>query len=98
MTPRRQLIAAAALIAAAVPLASLTAPAPAEEHKGQEEHQGASPEFMFVQTADDLKADAKTLRLVNVGRQTLYFADRPVRLAGHVPMSDYLNPSLTVAP
>jgi hypothetical protein len=37
------------------------------------------PQFMFVQTADDLKADGKTLRLVNVGKQTLYFADRPDR-------------------
>ena len=32
---------------------------------------------MFVQTADDLKADDKTLRLTNVGKQTLYFSDRP---------------------
>ncbi len=85
MTTRRQLIAAASLIAVAVPLAFLTASARAEEQKG------AKPEFMFVQTADDLKADDKTLRLVNVGRQTLYFADRPVRLAGHVSMADYLK-------
>ncbi len=34
---------------------------------------------MFVQTAEDLKADSNTLRLVNVGQQTLYFSDRPVR-------------------
>ena len=49
--------------------------------------------LMFVQIADDLKVDdaAKTLRLVNVGQQTLYFADRPVRLAGHVKMADYLE-------
>ena len=33
---------------------------------------------MFVQTADDLKADDKTLWLVNVGQQTLYFSDRPM--------------------
>ena len=41
-------------------------------------------QLMFVQTADDLKADGKTLRLVNVGQQTLYFSDRPVRIAGHM--------------
>ena len=48
---------------------------------------------MFVQIAEDLKvdADAKTLRLVKVGQQTLYFSDRPVRLAGHIKMSDYLE-------
>ena len=41
---------------------------------------------MFVQTADDLKADGKTLRLVNVGQQTLSSSDRPVRMAGHMPL------------
>jgi len=52
-----------------------------------------APQLMFVQIAEDLKVDkeAKTLRLVKVGQQTLYFADRPVRLAGHVKMSDYLE-------
>ena len=43
-------------------------------------------QLMFVQTAEDLKADGNTLRLVNVGQQTLYFSDRPVRIAGHLTM------------
>jgi hypothetical protein len=46
---------------------------------------------MFVQTAQGLTADANTLRLVNVGEQTLYFSDRPVRLAGHLTMPVYLD-------
>jgi hypothetical protein len=48
---------------------------------------------MFVQTADDLKVDtaAEILRLVNVNQQTLYFSDRPVRIAGHLKMDDYLK-------
>lgn len=52
-----------------------------------------TPQLMFVQMAEDLKVDtdAKTLRLVKVGQQTLYFSDRPVRLAGHIKMSDYLE-------
>jgi hypothetical protein len=54
----------------------------AEENKVQ---------LMFVQTADDLKADANTLRLVNVGQQTLYFSDRPVRVAGHLTMPAYMD-------
>jgi hypothetical protein len=51
------------------------------------------PMLMFVQISDDLKIDtaAQTLRLVNVGQQTLYFADRPVRMAGHLKMADYLT-------
>jgi len=46
---------------------------------------------MFVQTADDLNADGNTLRLVNVCQQTLYFSDRPVRVAGHLTMPAYLD-------
>ena len=68
-----------ALIAAAISLPQL---ASAEEDKVQ---------LLFVQTAEDLKADDKTLRLVNVGQQTLYFSDRPVRIAGHLTMPDYLD-------
>ena len=46
------------------------------------------PLFMFVQVADDLKVDdtAKTFRLVNVSQQTLFFSDRPDRIAGHLKM------------
>jgi hypothetical protein len=48
-------------------------------------------QLMFVQTADDFKADDKTLRLINVGQQTLYFSDRPVRVAGHLTMPAYMD-------
>ena len=52
-----------------------------------------SPQLMFVQSAEDLKVDqaASTLRLVKVNQQTLYFSDRPVRIAGHIKMADYLK-------
>ncbi len=48
--------------------------------------------FMFVQSADDLKVDPakSTFRLVKVNPQTLYFSDRPQRIAGHVKMPEYL--------
>ena len=48
---------------------------------------------MFVQSAEDVVVDAatKTLRLVKVNQQTLYFSDRPVRMAGHYTMTDYLD-------
>jgi len=51
------------------------------------------PQFMFVQIAEDLKVDPEeqTLRLVNVAQQTLYFTDRPQRIAGHLKMSDYMK-------
>ena len=52
-----------------------------------------TPQLMFVQTAEDFKVDAakSTFRLVKVNQQTLYFSDRPVRIAGHLKMSDYLQ-------
>jgi len=60
----------------------------AEEKKKTDE---PKVQLMFVQTAEDLKADGNTLRLVNVGQQTLYFSDRPVRVAGHLTMPAYLD-------
>jgi hypothetical protein len=52
-----------------------------------------SPQLMFVQTAEDLKVDPakSTFRLVKVNQQTLYFSDRPQRIAGHLKMADYLK-------
>jgi hypothetical protein len=60
----------------------------AEEKKRADE---SKIQLMFVQTAEDLKADGNTLRLVNVGQQTLYFSDRPARVAGHLTMPAYLD-------
>ena len=50
-------------------------------------------QFMFVQSAEDVRVDPanKTIRLVKANPQTVYFTDRPVRLAGHIKMSDYLK-------
>lgn len=50
-------------------------------------------QMMFVQTAEDLRADPakNTLRLVKVNQQTLYFSDRPKRIAGNLKMADYLK-------
>ena len=52
-----------------------------------------TPQLMFVQSSEDLKVDtaSKTFRLVKVNRQTLYFSDRPQRIAGHLKMADYLT-------
>jgi hypothetical protein len=60
---------------------------------GQAAEAEDKPMFMFVQTSDDMKVDdtAQTLRLVNVAQQTVFFADRPIRLAGHLSMGDYLK-------
>src|SRR5271169_4587066 len=49
-------------------------------------------QLMFVQSAEDLKVDPSknTFRLVKVNQQTLYFSDRPQRIAGHMKMDQYL--------
>lgn len=82
---RRALISRAALAAVAgvaLPLGLATG-ASADDGK---------PMLMFVQVADDVRvnATAQTFRLVNVAQQTIYFADRPERIGGHIKMSDYL--------
>jgi hypothetical protein len=50
-------------------------------------------QLMFVQIAEDVKVDpaTSTFRLVKVNQQTLYFSDRPVRIAGHISMADYFK-------
>lgn len=48
-------------------------------------------QLMFVQTSESMQADDKSLRLVNVGQQTLYFSDRPARVAGHLTMPAYMD-------
>jgi hypothetical protein len=76
------LLAAAALTIAAC----ATAPKTATVSPG-------APQMMFVQSADDIRVDpaAGTFRLVKVNQQTIYFSDRPQRMAGHFKMADYLN-------
>jgi len=53
----------------------------------------AKPMLMFVQLAEGLKVDeaAKTIRLLNLSPHTLYFADRPERIAGHIKTAAYLE-------
>ena len=53
----------------------------------------AKPMLMFVQLADRMAIDnsAMTLRLVDVAQQTLFFADRPERVAGHIKMDAFLE-------
>jgi hypothetical protein len=82
MNSRRNFLTSAALAAAAAPLTALLSPARAADAKVQ---------LMFVQSAESFKADDKTLRLVNVSPQTIWFTDRPVRQAGHVTMPNYLK-------
>jgi hypothetical protein len=59
----------------------------------QENFSDQKVELMFVQIAEDFKVNTKdkTLRLVNVNPQTLYFSDRPQRVAGNLTMPAYFD-------
>jgi hypothetical protein len=81
MKSRRDLLTAAFAASGAM-LAGLSGQAAAADAKVQ---------LMFVQSAEGLKADDKTLRLVNLSPQTIWFSDRPVRQAGHVTTQAYLQ-------
>lgn len=50
-------------------------------------------EFLFVQTADGLSVDpqASTLRLEGINPHTVYFSDRPDRIAGHMTLNAYMT-------
>ena len=77
-----------ALLAAAVLAGCATGPqAPGANASGSQ------AQLMYVQSAEDLRVDAarSTVRLVKINPQTLYFSDRPQRIAGHLKTADYLK-------
>ena len=55
--------------------------------------EASKPMLMFVQLSEGVKVDdaARTIRLINATPHTLYFADRPERIAGHIRMAAYLE-------
>jgi len=48
-------------------------------------------ESMFVQTAERIESDGKTLTLRGVTPATLYFSDRPKRVVGHMSTGDFVD-------
>src|SRR5436305_8249155 len=60
--------------------------------------QTSKPVFMFVQIADsgslvpkDASAGTYVLTLNGIAPQTIYFSDRPLRVAGHVTTDSFLK-------
>jgi hypothetical protein len=84
MTSRRNFIAAATLLASAAPLRSALAQVPKDGAK--------EPEFLFVQTAKGMTFDKATskLTLTGVSPVTVFFADRPERIAGNMPTKSFV--------
>lgn len=71
----------AAFLSAALAILPLTSVSSEE----QEVH------LLFVQGAKSMQADTETLRLVGVSDQTIYFSDRPVRIAGHADTETFVE-------
>lgn len=49
------------------------------------------PKFLFIQKAKAATFDGKILQLHNTAKNTIYFANRPNQLAGHISNSDFLK-------
>jgi hypothetical protein len=77
MTSRRRFIAGAALAAAAAPLRT----AFAQPKKG---------DFLFVQNAQSMAYDQGKLTLQGVSPVTIFFSDRPERIAGNMRTRDFV--------
>lgn len=84
--PQAGLAQAPAAKAPAKPASAKPAPEPSVMQK---------VELLFVQNATGIEYDkAKgTLRMKNIGRSTLFFTDRPVRMAGHYHTRDEFLPA-----
>jgi hypothetical protein len=48
-------------------------------------------ESMFVQTAEAIESDGRSLTLRGVTPSTLYFSDRPERVVGHMSTADFVD-------
>ncbi|TYK66139.1 twin-arginine translocation signal domain-containing protein [Colwellia echini] len=48
-------------------------------------------ELLFVQSADKVVLDKNTLVLSGIAKSTIYFSDRPQRIAGHMLTSDFIT-------
>ena len=48
------------------------------------------PQYLFVQNSSAVKADGSTLTLKGVTASTLFFSDRPFRIAGHLATEEFV--------
>jgi hypothetical protein len=94
--PWRTLVVALATIIALPQIAFAQAPAKAAPVAISQQ----KVELLFVQNSTGIEYDkAKgTLRMKNIGRSTLFFTDRPVRMAGHYHTRDEFLPLWSEGP
>lgn len=54
-------------------------------------HFKTNPELLFAQSGKTAIYDGKVLKINDAAKHTIYFSDRPYRLAGHIKNSDLLK-------
>ena len=57
--------------------------------------QGQMPQFLFVQNAKGMIFEKGTITLKGVSPTTLFFSDRPMRMAGHYTTEEFVQISPT---
>jgi ABC-type Fe3+-hydroxamate transport system substrate-binding protein len=65
-------------------------PAPDPQPVSDEVAPSTEPSYLFVQTAHSVESGEGTLTLKMVSPTTVYFTDRPERIAGHGHTSDFI--------
>jgi hypothetical protein len=62
----------------------------------QKKPQADKIEAMFVQSAHGLTSSRNPLTLNGIGHSTLFFADRPQRVVGHLTSKKFVNYNIEV--
>ena len=57
----------------------------------QAQQQAQMPQFLFVQNAKGVVFEKGTITLKGVSPTTLFFSDRPMRIAGHLTTEEYIQ-------
>jgi len=55
------------------------------------QQKGQEPQFLFVQNARDVVMKRGRLTLIGVSPTTVFFSDRPKRIAGHMTTADFVQ-------
>lgn len=86
---RRQLLLGLGISSLVTPLLMRSARA-AQTGAGKSQQSEEEVQLLFVQTAQGATLADGVLRLSGISPATIYFADRPERIAGHEPTEDFV--------
>jgi hypothetical protein len=92
MTTRRNFVAAAAALSAAAPVATVLAQGTAPVAPSTAKPATKTADFLFVQTATGMTYDAATKKftMTDVSPITVFFSDRPDRIAGNMKTARFV--------